>query len=612
MRFGIVACLLLIALSIPALSHAQAVSPAAEYQKKIKAATDLGALGGDAFGNSTSDSTGKTVFTNVDIDLPGNNGLPVRFGRRLPIEPRYIQEELGGLGNWDIDVPYIEATFSKTYGWSVAQSNSPNRYKRCSIAVPPTVEGLIFSSEEVFHGYRMHIPGVLDDLMMKHANNHPNPTTGTYPWVVGDTGRVSCLSTIKNGQPGEGFVVHLDDGTRYYFDYLVERTAPTLRKGPKYIASYSMPRKRLFMLATRIEDRFGNFVNFQYSGNQLTSVSSSDGRLITIQPNATGYVVTANGRQWQYRIASGHLVDVTNPNGSKWTYSPFGTYSARIDYPGDALGLAYFSPGDMCTTPASYEDYAGTSSFNVTHPGGAQGAFTFSGNIFSRSRVPYLCLIDFFDHDVPLFNWALNQHYQDQAIRAAAQTYSTCVGAAGPNPTASQVSSCVSQAQDIMQLEISLLPEEQYETVAGHARIMVPNTFPAMSLSQVVASGPGIAPATTQYAYQNELYQYCDLYDHQTGQPVGPTCIQDACAGGDCTDGVGRWTTITLPNGDKIRKRHGVIYGVNEGMDSARGAKNQRTGRCNATRVAQLSRRCQHHDASFQSPHRLGIHAGSR
>ena len=90
MRSVIAVCLLLIALSVPALSHAQAVLHDAEYQKKIKAATDIGASAADAFGNSTSDSTGKTVFSNVDIDLPGNNALPVRFGRRLPIEPRYI------------------------------------------------------------------------------------------------------------------------------------------------------------------------------------------------------------------------------------------------------------------------------------------------------------------------------------------------------------------------------------------------------------------------------------------------------------------------------------------------------------------------------------------
>lgn len=243
-----VSVVLYVAVLLPCTVFAQAVTVADEYGKKIKAAASVSALGEDSFGNSTNDATGKTVFTAVDIDLPGNNALPVRLGRRLPIEPRYIQEELGG---WAIGISTSRTSrlhFRGHMAGLLAQSNSPNRYKRCSIAAAPTVEGAIFSSEEVFHGYRVHVPGVLDDLMMKHANNHPNPTDGNaYTWIVDGTGRVSCLPTIKNGQPGEGFVVHLDDGTRYYFDYLVERAAPTLRKGPKSVASYSMQRKRLFM-----------------------------------------------------------------------------------------------------------------------------------------------------------------------------------------------------------------------------------------------------------------------------------------------------------------------------------------------------------------------------
>lgn len=179
--------------------------------------------------------------------------------------------------------------------------------------------------------------------------------------------------------------------------------------------------------------------------------------------------------------------------------------------------------------------------------------------MFSRSRVPYLGVIHFFDHDVPLFNWALNQHYQDVAVRAAAQAYAVCYRATG------SASNCANEAQQLLQLDVSLIQEEQYDTVSGNARIMVPNTFPVMSLSQVIASGPGVAP-TTQYVYQNEGYQYCDRYDYQTGLPVGPACTEDPCADASCTDSSGRWTEITFTNGDKIRKRYGVVYGVNEGV----------------------------------------------
>lgn len=539
---------------------AQGISTISEYHKKIRAAAAIAPLGDDLFGNATNPATGKTVFSTIDIDIPGNSALPVQFGRRLPIEPRYIQEELGGIGNWDMDVPYIEATVSKLYGWSVAPSNSPNRYKRCSFASAPMVEGGLFSSEEVFHGYNVHIPGVLDDLMIANANNQPNPNNGkTHPWIVGDTGRVSCLPTIRNGQPGEGFVVHLPDGTRYFFDYPIERTATTLRKGPKYVPGYSLPRKRIFMLATRIEDRFGNWVNYEYNSGRLTGITSSDDRRISIQASASGITASSNGRDWQYRIENGHLTAVTNPDGSSWTFSPWGTYSARVDYPGDVLPLDYFSPEQFCQAAPEYAEFSGPALFTVTHPSGAKGDFTFSGTTFYRSKVQYQCAIDFFDHEVALGNWLLIQRYQDMALQSAIRAWVSCA-------QSSTTGTCDRSLSDFLEMEYTGLPEEQTVEISGYARILIPNTFPVMSLTRSVLSGPGLAPATTQYDYQAEAYPFCGIYDHQTGQPVGPTCSEDPCADGSCSDSIGRWTEVTMPNGDKVRKRYGVVFGVNEGL----------------------------------------------
>ena len=124
MRSGMLACVLVVFICLPALAKAQSIAIEYEYPKKIEAANRFSPLNSTAFGNSTDDATGRTVFSNVDIDLPGNNALQVRLGRRIPIDYRYFDQELGGIGNWDIDVPYIEGTFSKLYGWSVAPASS--------------------------------------------------------------------------------------------------------------------------------------------------------------------------------------------------------------------------------------------------------------------------------------------------------------------------------------------------------------------------------------------------------------------------------------------------------------------------------------------------------
>ncbi|MBL8262725.1 MAG: hypothetical protein JNM58_09875 [Xanthomonadaceae bacterium] len=547
---------------------AQEVSIRQEYGEKIKAAQTISPLGADAFGNSTNDATGQTMFVNVDIDLPGNSALPVRFGRRLAIEPRYIEEELGGLGNWDIDVPYIEGTFSSANGWTVAPSNHSSRNNRCSFGDLPQVDGALFSAEEVFHGYRVHVPGVLDDLMMRNAGNLPNPSNGTYRWVVGAQGRVSCLPSVKNGMAGEGFVLHLADGTRYHFDFPVERRAPTLRKGPAGVIAYSMPRKRIFMLATRIEDRFGNFVTYQYASNgRLMSVIANDGRRIDVQQTGSGISATANARQWTYAFNNGQLASVVNPDGSSWTYTPFGTYASRPQHPEEVLSLENFSPEESCQLMDVDPDFAAGALFTVTHPGGARARFDFSGKYFFRNRVPYLCMIDFFDHDAHVGNWALNEHYHNLAMRNALINFAECItGRNEDERNGGEVRSC-GDFSDYLEIELSGLPiVDETIPVKGYARPLAALAFPVLSLAKVEVTGAGLNPLVTQYAYEDQTFGYCGMIDHQTGQPYGPACAPDPCSGPGCVDGAGRWTEITLPNGDKSRKRYGVMYGVNEGL----------------------------------------------
>ena len=61
------------------------VTPHTEYYKKIKSGEGLAPLTSSLFGDSISPSSGSTEFVVTDIDLPGNNALPVRLQRRLAV-----------------------------------------------------------------------------------------------------------------------------------------------------------------------------------------------------------------------------------------------------------------------------------------------------------------------------------------------------------------------------------------------------------------------------------------------------------------------------------------------------------------------------------------------
>jgi RHS repeat-associated protein len=492
-------------------AHAQSTRVAFEYPKKIDAAKRISPLTATAFGNATDDSTGRTIFSALDVDLPGNSGLPVSFGRRLAIDYRFLDQELNGLGNWDVEVPYIEGTFSKLYGWTVGNATASYRYNRCSHPDAPAIEGGSFTASEVWHGYNIHVPGVLDDALAIDSTAYADPTDGkAYPWILKSMARLGCLPSLKSGQGGEGFILLTQDGTRYYFDYMVERKASTLRKGAKGCdgsgcAGLSIPRKRLFLLATRIEDRFGNFVNYQYdtSGRPL-SITANDGRTITAAYTTSSITVSAHGQTWLYTLQNGQLVSVRNPDNFEWKCIPYGQPTQILNFeesPGTApLPGETFNPDNDCLY-AQPNLYTTPNYFEVTHPSGAKAKFDFDGRAFYRSHVIYMCNILY------------------------------------TSPDGSQ----------------------------GAASVVTPNYFGVYSLAKISVSGPGVGTENTLYEYSHEFYPYCDQLYSATGEYFGPRCNEDQCAYGDCTDAVGRWVTVTKPDNTKTRKRFGVIYGENEG-----------------------------------------------
>jgi YD repeat-containing protein len=118
---------------------------------------------------------------------------------------------------------------------------------------------------------------------------------------------------MKAGFTGEGFRMTTASGDRYYFDVATTRTAARLLK---YVNdSTGMPvavildRNRLYLLASKIEDRFGNTVEFQYnSAGHPTRIWANDGREINLVYTAGRLTsATSHGRTWTYPIHQHHL-----------------------------------------------------------------------------------------------------------------------------------------------------------------------------------------------------------------------------------------------------------------------------------------------------------------
>lgn len=131
-----------------------------DYEKLIRSSEMVSPLKDDLFGESISLYNGGTQFNAVDVDLRGNNTLPVRLGRRFKVDVTWTGgltsggfgssgSPLGGFGGWDIDVPYVYGTFDMSYGWRTGSNAQTNR---CSGAALPRVTSP-FEVNEVWSGY---------------------------------------------------------------------------------------------------------------------------------------------------------------------------------------------------------------------------------------------------------------------------------------------------------------------------------------------------------------------------------------------------------------------------------------------------------------------------
>jgi hypothetical protein len=271
-------------------------------------------------------------------------------------------------------------------------------------------------------------PGQGAHLLLHNQNKMLAPTDGTrYYWLTSQLDYASCLAGIKNAGTGtpeqvafgraEGYLVRRPDGTRYWFDWMaVDRTTNfiTSSRGTSvvnpWLKSESLRQATTALYATRVEDRFGNWVNYHYSNSstqpvRIDRIEASDGRLITfgygdVQGIERLISVSAHGRTWYYDYSQENLrvkplVLVGNPDGSMWKYS--GLSKPSFDW---GLDKQYGS----CARPDTWRNTVnfdatttepGASSYwySVDSPSGARARFDYGLILMGRSGVPRQCRV---------------------------------------------------------------------------------------------------------------------------------------------------------------------------------------------------------------------------
>ena len=505
------------------LGTAQAQSGKAsweEFGNRIKASEKIAPLGNNAFGDEVSLSNGALSFSAVDVSIPGNSGLPVAFGRAYSVRDRRYYTTDAMLADWDIQLPQISGVFASNW---LAAGGSTNRCS--SQTVPPLPPGG-YLLDDFWSGLNLSIPGVGGGEMLQTASGATKPTTGgPWLWIAGEQIHVSCLTSIQNGT-GEGFLAITPDGTKYWFDWMAQYYEPPLRRPtPIQGIGGEIPteRRKNVLYATRIEDRFGNWVQFKYSnawnlpgrlnaGTAQPAITSSDGRTLSVTYNASGHIATVSdgSRTWNYTygsLSSGRktLTQVTLPDSSAWNIAFSAFTTAEIQY------TEVFAPGEIyrsCAVLEQPQNYASEPSGTITHPAGAIGTFTVNIKEHGRSSVTLNC-------------------------------------------------GNVSSGND---------PNDDVN--------LFPISYHALTLKSKQVSGPAITTATWNYAYESgrSIHRYGDttLFSNPVCTPWNssmpypyydcwaPPCQSNSCAGSSLT-------IVTGPNNEWTRYTYGNTFRYDEG-----------------------------------------------
>jgi hypothetical protein len=211
---------------------------------------------------------------------------------------------------------------------------------------------------------------------------------------------IGCGVIASDG--GEGFVALAPDGTRYTFAHLVYRpmaeivrpngSAGAMADGvhPMINEANFLPRYDAVMYVTKIQDRFGNTLTYNWSGNNLTSIVASDGRELDFGYNAgTPLVHTvtvkaaggASARTWTYTYGGSAsmptLTRVQLPDGSAWAYQIGNLQSTTLK-----------TTGGDCVRNLLPDLHSSAANGSMTTPSGLTATFTLTPTLHGRSYVP--------------------------------------------------------------------------------------------------------------------------------------------------------------------------------------------------------------------------------
>lgn len=453
-------------LSFATLCHAQS-TPEDEYKQLIKVNQDIQPLGPNPFGENVSLYDGTLTFEETDLSLPGN-GPTIQLGRSFNTNDPTMDgmNVARPFGDWEMDIPRIETATANqrgVYGWQV--STDPTTGRCTHFGPPPPVLALQgtgdeFQPDQWWYGYHLIVPGSGSQELLPRDSVHntfgPTMSGRTFNIVTKQNWMITCVAADDGN---EGFLAIAPNGMQYTFAHLVYRhmapinvpfgsggLAVRAANGAQVLAKSTnggqapaqpangvhpmiaqgsiLQRRKGLMLVTRIQDRFGNSVSYNYdSQGRLSTITSSDGRSVTVQyMTSTSPLITsvsasatdAGTRTWTYNYDTStypNLPSLTGlhlPDQSAWSFS-LGAFQW-----GQVVDV-----GGNCSADSLAALYTNPTSGTITQPSGLVGTFTTKPTTHGRSYVLKQCYGGASTNEIPVYSTFPQAWYQQSVISKA-------------------------------------------------------------------------------------------------------------------------------------------------------------------------------------------------
>ncbi|KZN68264.1 hypothetical protein N473_07510 [Pseudoalteromonas luteoviolacea CPMOR-1] len=409
------------------------------YKEYTNNSTEVETLTTDLLGDKVDLANGGFSISHNELSLTVNGGLKLDLTRTFS-DPDSWFHSTKEFGSWSLKLPHLRSVYATDTAGTYDNASAWAKGNACTANVGAT-PNMVYN-HTIFHDaddielvvYRMHRDAywsgdslsLIDEPSYKLLEKMTGgPNENKFKKTTKASHEITCY-TAKSGN--EGFKVISPNGITYYLDEMRQIAGRNNLRMSAYVEQgcvpFNCPPKQVptggggspsgswveqfhvFMLPSKIEDKFGNTIEFNYLENgKIDYITTSDNQRVDFTWDPVEERIESinhNGRVWQYdyRIVKfsdarryNLLEKVTLPNLQTWIME-YGNdkvfETPRLQIPGAA-------PGCIANEGLHIENF-----ITVKHPNGTSGQFGIRDLCKGITDVPRILKIDpngFTEHD---------------------------------------------------------------------------------------------------------------------------------------------------------------------------------------------------------------------